>query len=159
MVLVALGVLSVAQSSHAQGQPSSPQSSSQASPAGPSTTPLASQSSTPPHGKHAILVTFDYDFGKTPACSATVTSACVEKFVVYNLSQNPAGGAKLIQTPLFTLALPPQTTGKVPGIKGASPDKIDMASGQHLIGVAAHQPDGKESDPSLCSAWITIPAP
>jgi hypothetical protein len=104
------------------------------------------------HGSHFVTVKFDYDFGKTPACSAKVKTACVEKFVAYDISAGVKHRAKLFEIPL-----PPNPVGLVPGIKQRSPEKLDFESGMHLISVVAREPDGTESRHRACTTWIQIP--
>jgi hypothetical protein len=110
------------------------------------------QSATTSHGLHFVTVTFDYDFAKTPACSATVKTACVEEFVAYDIS----AGVKH-RTKLFDIPLPPKPVGLVDGITRKSPTKLDFESGKHLISVSAREPDGKESRHRACTTWIDIP--
>ncbi|MGA8871393.1 MAG: hypothetical protein WA434_00385 [Candidatus Acidiferrales bacterium] len=110
------------------------------------------QSATTSHGWHFVSVTFDYDFAKTPACSATVKTACVEGFVAYDIS----AGVKH-RTKLFNIPLPSKPVGLVHGITGKSPTKLDFESGKHLISVSAREPGGKESKHRACTTWIDIP--
>jgi hypothetical protein len=110
------------------------------------------QSTATSHGLHFVTVTFDYDFTRTPACSATVKKACVEEFVAYDIS---AGVEH--RTKLFEIPLPPRPVGLVHGITGKSPKKLDFESGKHLISVSAREPDGKESRHRACTTWIEIP--
>jgi hypothetical protein len=129
----------------------SPSSSSAASsPA--ATAPI--QGSPPPaasHGVHVVTVTFDYDFSKTPACTAKITKHCITQFIAYDIS----GSAK---NPilLFPIPLPPNPSGPVKGITKASPP-LDFESGKHLVSVSAMSADGTHSKRSLCTTWITIP--
>jgi hypothetical protein len=106
------------------------------------------------HGSHFVTVKFDYDFAKTPACSAKVKvkTACVEEFVAYDIS----GGVKH-WVKLFEIPLPPKPVGLVPGITQKSPMKLDFESGKHLISVVAREPDGTESRHRACTTWIEIP--
>jgi hypothetical protein len=110
------------------------------------------QSATTSHGWHFVSVTFDYDFAKTPACSATVKTACVEEFVAYDISDGVKHRAKL-----FDIPLPSKPVGLVHGITGKSPTKLDFESGKHLISVSAREPGGKESRHRACTTWIDIP--
>ena len=110
------------------------------------------QSATASHGWHFVTVTFDYDFAKTPACSATVKTACVEGFAAYDIS----AGVKH-RTKLFDIPLPSKPVGLVHGITGKSPTKLDFESGKHLISVSAQEPGGKESRHHACTTWIDIP--
>ena len=134
------------QTSRAASQ-SSGQTSGQAS-----SSTQGGQSATTSHGWHFVSVTFDYDFTKTPACSATVKTVCVEEFVAYDIS----AGVKH-RTKLFEIPLPPKPVGLVHGITGKSPAKLDFESGKHLISVSACEPDGRESRHRACTTWIDIP--
>jgi hypothetical protein len=120
-----------------------------------SSTSGATQSTQPPatsHGLHYVTVTFDYDFSKTPACSAKVKTKCVEKFVAYDISAGVKRRARL-----FDIPLPPRRVGPVQGISQKSPTKLDFESGKHLISVVAREPDGTESRHRACTTWIEIP--
>src|SRR5882762_7249792 len=66
--------------------------------------------------RHTVTVTFDYNFGLTPACSDKVTDDCVKQFNVYDIS---AGVEK--RTRLFTIPVNPASKGIVKGISGTSP--------------------------------------
>jgi hypothetical protein len=103
------------------------------------------------HRKHTISVTFDYNFRLTPACSAKVTKRCVQRFVVYDMSE---GMAK--RTQLFVVAVPAEANGLVKGISGRSPE-LDFEPGKHLLAVTAQRPDGVESATPVSTTWITIP--
>jgi hypothetical protein len=100
---------------------------------------------------HSLTVNFDYDFRRTPACSAKIKKRCVRQFVVYDIS---AGGAK--RSKLFTIPAPREARGPVNGITSASP-RLSLESGKHLLAVVAQYPDGAESRSRACTAWITIP--
>jgi hypothetical protein len=161
-VIAASVMLSAAQSSRAQN-PTQPPPAQPPAPSSPNTAPGASPSpSTAPvpdsnpatassHGKHTVTVTFDYDFGKTPACTATIKTGCVQQFIAYDISvgtKNP--------TMLFPIALPANPVGIFHGITATSP-LLDFESGKHLISVSAMTPDGHHSRRSLCTTWIVIP--
>jgi hypothetical protein len=103
------------------------------------------------HSVHTVTVTFDYDFSKTPACTATITKHCVMQFIAYDIS---AGARNPVM--LFPIPLPTNPTGAKKGITKASPP-LDFESGKHLISVSAMSPDGTHSRRSLCTTWITIP--
>jgi len=105
----------------------------------------------PAHPTHVVTVTFDYDFGKTPPCSAEVTKQCVQQFIAYDIS---AGVNH--PTMLFPIPLPANAVGQVKGITKASPP-LEFEPGKHLISVSAMAPDGTHSRRSLCTTWITIP--
>ncbi len=100
---------------------------------------------------HSLTVKFDYDFRRTPACTAKIEKRCVRQFVVYDIS---AGASK--RSKLFTIPTPPDAKGPVSGIMRTSP-RLTLESGKHLLAVVAQYPDGGESRPRACTAWITIP--
>jgi hypothetical protein len=129
--------------SSANNQP--PASPTPASPIAGVPPPLAS------HGVHAVTVTFDYDFGKTPACTANITTHCIQQFIAYDVSTSAAHPAML-----FPISLPANPVGLVKGISKPGPP-IDFASGKHIISVSAMSPDGTHSKRSLCTTSITIP--
>jgi hypothetical protein len=99
---------------------------------------------------HSITVQFDYDFTKTPACTAKVTKACVQKFNVYDISS---------EKPylLFSIPVPPNAQGLMKGITASSP-RMWFAVGSHRIGVSAQMPDGEKSPPRDCKVIIEIKA-
>jgi hypothetical protein len=100
---------------------------------------------------HSITVKFDYDFGRTPACTDKIKKRCIQQFVVYDISAGEASPSQL-----FTVPVPPDANGLVSGITGTSP-KLSIASGSRRLGVVAHEPDGKESRPGSCTIWISVP--
>ena len=124
---------------------SPPSSSAAAAPIQGSPRPGAS------HSVHVVTVTFDYDFSKTPACTAKITKHCITQFIAYDIS----GSAKN-PVMLFPIPLPPNPGGLVKGITKASPP-LDFESGKHLVSVSAMSSDGTHSKRSLCTTWITIP--
>jgi hypothetical protein len=99
---------------------------------------------------HSITVQFDYDFTKTPACSAKITTACVQKFDVFDIS-----GDKPYY--LFSVPVPPSAQGMMKGISATSPRML-FAVGKHRIGVSAQMPDGAKSPPRDCKVVIEIKA-
>jgi hypothetical protein len=99
---------------------------------------------------HSVTVQFDYDFTKTPACTAKVTKACVQKFNVYDIS-----GEKPYL--LFSIPAPQNAQGSMKGISAASP-RMWFAIGRHRIGVSAQMPDGEKSPPRDCTVIIEIKA-
>jgi hypothetical protein len=116
----------------------------------------ARQSGTPPpsaptHSAHSVVVTFDYDFGRTPACTPKIQKHCTAQFVVYDIS---AGVPR--RSRLFTIPLPDGAKGMVHGVTATSP-KLDFESGQHQLAVTAQEPDGTESPNFAASVWIVIP--
>jgi hypothetical protein len=98
--------------------------------------------------QHSITVQFDYDFTKTPACTAKVTKACVQKFNVYDIS----GEKPYI---LFSIPAPQNAQGLVKGISATSP-RMWFAIGKHRIGVSAEMPNGEKSPPRDCKVIIEI---
>ncbi|MGB9069194.1 MAG: hypothetical protein WCC21_11555 [Candidatus Acidiferrales bacterium] len=103
------------------------------------------------HGVHVVTVTFDYDFSKTPACTAKITKHCITQFIAYDIS-----GSARNPIMLFPIPLPPDHSGPVKGITKASPP-LDFESGKHLISISAMSAEGTHSKRSLCTTWITIP--
>jgi hypothetical protein len=97
---------------------------------------------------HSITVQFDYDFTKTPACSAKVTTACVQTFDVYDIS----GDKPYL---LFSIPAPANAQGMMKGIKATSPRML-FAVGKHRIGVSAQMPNGEKSPPRDCKVIIEI---
>jgi hypothetical protein len=140
--LAALLIFSTTSLAHAQAQ-----SQAAVQPAASESSPSAATS----HGSHSVTVTFNYDFGQTPACSKKITTHCVQQFIAYDIS----AGAKH-PTMLFPIPLPPNPAGAVKGITKTSAP-LDFESGKHLISVAAMSPDGTHSKRNLCTTWITIP--
>jgi hypothetical protein len=110
------------------------------------------EANTPPAGSamHSITVQFDYDFTKTPACAAKLTTACVQKFNVYDIS-----GEKPYL--LFSVPVPQNAQGAMKGITASSPRML-FAIGRHRIGVSAQMPDGEKSPPHDCKVIIEIKA-
>jgi hypothetical protein len=155
-VIAALLFLTAAAPSRAQNAPPSttaPTSSPGTAPQSPQQPPSPPASSPPAtsHSQHTVTVTFDYDFGQTPACSKKVVKGCVQQFVAYDIS----GGMKNA-TMLFPIPLPAKPVGAMHGITATSP-LLDFESGKHLISVSAIGPDGRHSKRNLCTTWITIP--
>jgi hypothetical protein len=99
---------------------------------------------------HSITVQFDYDFTRTPACSAKVTISCVQKFNVYDIS-----GEKPYL--LFSVPVPANALGLMKGITATSPRML-FAIGKHRIGVSAQMPNGEKSPPRDCKVIIEIKA-
>jgi hypothetical protein len=100
--------------------------------------------------RHSVTVTFDYNFGLTPACSDKVTDNCVKQFNVYDISAGVEN-----RTRLFTIPVDPASKGVVKGITGTSPVLL-FAPGKHLISVVALTPSNQKSAPEACTAWIEI---
>jgi hypothetical protein len=131
-------------SSRVQAEQSAPQSSNGASRA---QTPAPTATSTE-SAKHILTLTFDYDFTKTPACSATVKVHCVAKFSVYDISSHKPYF-------LFYAPVPNGAHGSMKGITATSPQLL-FAVGKHRIAVSAVEPDGSESPPHECKTIIEI---
>lgn len=104
-------------------------------------------------GKHSITLKFNYDFRATPACVPGVKNKkrCVAQFNAYDIS---AGIAK--RTKLAALPVPSGATGLVKGLSLTTPSLL-FESGKHLLAVTAQTPDGTESDPNKCTAWVELP--
>jgi hypothetical protein len=117
------------------------------------------QASTPsaaapnPSGKHTVTVTFNYDFSRTPSCSAKVTKHCILQFNVYDVS---AGAKKRVK--IFSILATPGETKAVPGIKGTSP-LMAFEPGKHKLAVTAQDANGKESNVDADTTWVTVPPP
>ena len=123
-------------------------------PSSPSPEPSPAPSTPPALPKHTITLRFSYDFDRTPACSATPTTPCVERFVVYDIS---AGLKPSRRAQLFTIPVPPNAKGAMRGITATSPP-LPFERGKHWIGIIAQMADNKtESFPSRCAVWVTIP--
>jgi len=110
------------------------------------------QPPTESHSVHFVTVKFDYDFSKTPPCSAKVTKDCVQQFVAYDISAGVKHRRKLFEIPL-----PADTKNQATPIAATSPQKLDFESGKHLIAVVAQEPNGVESKHRACTTWIDIP--
>ncbi len=104
-------------------------------------------------GKHTVTVTFNYDFSRTPSCSAKVTKHCIHQFNVYDVS---AGAKKRVK--LFSIPATPGETKAVPGIKGSSPLMV-FEPGKHKLAVTAQDANGKESNVDADTTWVTVPPP
>jgi hypothetical protein len=103
------------------------------------------------HPTHRIIVTFDYDFGVTPACSPTVKHGCVRQFNLYDIS---AGIKKRVK--LGTIPVPDGATGFVEGIS-ATTEPLQVKSGKHKLAVSAQTPYGIESDFGKCTIKVDVP--
>lgn len=110
--------------------------------------PPASTSGSTESAKHIMTLTFDYDFTKTPACSATVKVHCVAKFSVYDISNRKPYF-------LFFAPVPNGAHGLTKGITATSPQLL-FAVGKHRIAVSAVEPDGSESPPHECKTIVEI---
>lgn len=131
------------QGAQAQQQPAAQSSDGSAQTQRPAPSSGATESA-----RHVITLTFDYDFTKTPACSATVKVHCVAKFSVYDISSHKPYF-------LFFAAVPNGAHGVMKGITASSP-RLLFAVGKHRIAVSAVEPDGSESPPHECKTIIEI---
>ncbi len=101
-----------------------------------------------PANIHSITVKFDYDFTKTPACSARTTSkTCVKEFEVYDVS----GG----RYKLFSIPVPEGAKGLVKGITGQSPART-FEPGTHFLSVTALNTMGIESDTNAAKITVEV---
>ena len=112
----------------------------------PGTKPVATSSS----ANHSITVKFDYDFSRTPACSAKITKKCVKQFIVYDISGGSQNRAKL-----FSIPVPDGASGQMKGITGTSP-QLSFELGQHFLAVVAQWPDSTESETIACYTTVQI---
>ncbi len=103
-----------------------------------------------PSAKHSITVKFDYDFSRSPVCSAKITTKCVQQFNVYDISGGPAHRVKL-----FSIPVPSNASGQVKGITGTSP-QLSFEPGTHFLAVTAQPTSGNESDPAVCTTTVQI---
>jgi hypothetical protein len=103
-----------------------------------------------PLAKHAITVKFDYDFGRSPVCSAKITTKCVQQFNVYDIS-----GGTVHRIKLFSVPVPTNASGQVKGITGTSP-QLSWEPGTHFLAVSAQATAGNESDPAVCTTTVQI---
>ena len=110
---------------------------------------LVSQSK-PAQSRRTITFTFDYDFGITPACSATVKKDCVQQFHFYDIS---AGIPKRV--PLGSFPVPMGATGLMKGISFTT-DRRLFNVGKHMVAVAAQSENGLESDLQKCATIVKI---
>jgi hypothetical protein len=146
------GVLLVFIFAIAFGAPAQADKESPAQPQSPPKQTSATQAA-PASAMHTITVNFNYDFSKTPSCSATVTKSCVQQFNVYDISSGAKSRAKL-----FSIPAPSGQTGPVKGITGKSP-LLAFEPGKHKLGVTAQMSNGKESFVEASTTWVEIPVP
>ena len=97
---------------------------------------------------HVITATLNYDFSEDNACTATVTTACLKQFNIYDFS-----GATPVK--LFSIAAPSGANSAVTGITGSSA-ALSLKSGSHTFGATAQMADGTESDPNACTATALV---
>jgi hypothetical protein len=113
------------------------------------TSPVATPPATP-SAKHSITVKFDYDFSRSPVCSAKVTSKCVQQFNVYDVSGGPQHRVKL-----FSVPVPAGASGQMKGITATSPQLV-FEPGTHFFAVTAQPTAGDESNPVACQTTAQI---
>lgn len=101
--------------------------------------------------KHKITLTFDYDFGTAPPCSAEAKQRCVQQFNFYDIS---LGIQKRIK--LGSFPVPADAKGLVKGIS-VTTKPLALSPGRHMIAVAAQMADGPESDLNKCTVIVMIP--
>lgn len=113
-------------------------------------TPFAVAAQNPP-GTHTISISFQYDFGKMPACSAQIKKSCIAKFNVYDIT---AGLAKRT----FLASIPPPADAKaaLTPIRGTTPPRA-FASEKYLLAVAAETSEHAESDLNQCTVSVQVP--
>ena len=119
----------------------------------PQENPSPAPAPAPAPAKHTVTVHFDYDFDGTPACPAGQEQTVRQQFIVYDIS---GGDLPTQRFQLFTIPLPPNAKGAVKGITATSPP-LAFESGRHLIAVTAQMPNKRESNPSVCQFWVTVP--
>ena len=97
---------------------------------------------------HTLTVTFNYDFSTDNACSASLTTACLKQFNIYDLTTG---------TPvkLFSITAPAGDNTAVTGLGGTS-GLISLTSGVHTFGATAQMADGTESSPNASTATATV---
>jgi hypothetical protein len=98
--------------------------------------------------QHTISVTLNYDFTVDNACSASVTTACLKQFNIYDVS-----GSTPVK--LFSVAAPSGANSAVTGIAGTS-GSIALKSGIHTFAATAQLADGTESSPNASTATATV---
>jgi len=114
-----------------------------------------------PDAWHCVTVKFDYDFNKTPPCSAArPVHPCVGQFAIYETTATTNRASKNNQPIfLFNAPLPRKRKGIVTGITRQSPAPIDLVLGWHKLCVAAVDPSGRESTLRWCQScgtWICV---
>jgi hypothetical protein len=103
---------------------------------------------------HVIAVKFDYDFGKTRACTKKIKTKCVQQFVIYNVYLDAHNQERRIK--LGEIPLPENARGVVKGITGKTPP-LPFSSGEHKIVVVAEEPGNVQSSPQASSVMVNIP--
>jgi hypothetical protein len=97
--------------------------------------------------EHGVTVTFDYDFTENHACSSTVTTNCLARFNVYDVSGTTP-------TKLFSIPAPSGAAGRVTNITGGI-RPLPSKSTKHVFAVSAQMASGAESSPQACAASVT----
>ena len=111
--------------------------------------PVATPPATP-SAKHSITVKFDYDFSRSPVCSAKITTKCVQQFNVYDVS-----GGSQHRVKLFSVPVPAGASGQMKGITATSPQLV-FEPGTHFFAVTAQPTTGDESNPVACETTAQI---
>jgi len=99
--------------------------------------------------QHTVTVTLNYDFTVDNACSASVTTACVQQFNIYDTT---GGGTPL---KLFSVPAPSGANSAVTGITGTS-GALTLKSGVHTFAATAQMADGTESSPNASTATAGV---
>lgn len=116
--------------------------------------------------RHKLVVKFDYDFDRNPACppgyqpapetkkkkkskAKNEPPACVDFFNVYDISNGTDDKNKYF---LFSIQLPDNPVG-VKRVTGITPIP-NFQPGRHKIAVGAHSPDFGDSNLNAC--WVIL---
>ena len=99
--------------------------------------------------QHTVTVTLNYDFSVDNACSASVTTGCIQQFNIYDIT----GGGTPVK--LFTIAAPSGATTAVTGITGTS-GAVSLKAGVHTFAATAQTADGTESSPNGSTATAGV---
>jgi hypothetical protein len=99
--------------------------------------------------QHTVAVTLNYDFTVDNGCSATVTTACVKQFNIYDIT----GGGTPVK--LFSITAPSGANTAVTGIAGTS-GLLTMKAGVHTFAATAQMADGTESSPNGSTATAEV---
>ena len=99
--------------------------------------------------QHTVSVTLNYDFSVDNACSATVTTGCIQQFNIYDIT----GGGTPVK--LFTIAAPSGAATAVTGISGTS-GAVSLKAGVHTFAATAQTADGTESSPNGSTATAAV---
>jgi hypothetical protein len=115
---------------------------------------------------HHLVVKFDYDFSKNPACppgyqpepetkkkkkskKENEPPVCVDLFNVYDISNGTDQKTKFF---LFSIPLPEIPAGLQPISQRVPIPNFEL--GRHKISVTAHSPVTGDSDPNAC--WVIL---